>query len=72
MIELLMTDNEIIIFLTKNGWVVSEGDIVYAEFIHGSKIEYEDQNEVFAEKNGEKLSLYRAFEKELKNKILQL
>ena len=70
--DLFISDEEMQQFLVKNNWSVSIGEKTYIEFSHGSKIEYGNGNEVFAEKNGEKLSLYRAFEKELKNKILQL
>lgn len=70
--ELFISNEEMQQFLVKNNWRVSIGEKTYIEFSHGSKVEYGNENEVFAEKNGEKLSLYRAFEKELKNKILQL
>lgn len=70
--DLLISDEEMKQFLVKNGWSISTGEKTTIEFVHGSKIEFETQKEVVAQKNGKILSLYRAFENELKNKILQL
>ncbi|MFE2861602.1 hypothetical protein [Sphingobacterium multivorum] len=70
--DLFISDEEMKQFLIKNGWSISTGEKTTIEFVHGSKIEYEDQKEIVAQKDGKILSLYQAFEKELKNKILQL
>ena len=70
--DLFISDEEMKQFLVKNGWSISTGDNTTIEFAHGSKIEYDSQNEIIALKDGKILSLYHAFEKELKNKILQL
>lgn len=70
--DLFISDEEMKQFLLKNGWSISTCEKTTIEFVHGSKIEYEDQKEIVAQKDGKILSLYRAFEKELKNKILQL
>ncbi|GEM_PF-4913339 len=70
--DLFISDEEMKQFLVKNGWSISTGEKTTIEFVHGSKIEYDDQKEIVAQKDGKILSLYRAFEKELKSKILQL
>ncbi|GAA0883260.1 hypothetical protein GCM10009120_18570 [Sphingobacterium siyangense subsp. cladoniae] len=70
--DLFISDEEMKQFLVKNGWSISTGEKTTIEFVHGSKFEYDSQKEILAQKDGKILSLYRAFEKELKNKILLL
>lgn len=72
MIELMISDNEMREFLIKNGWIVYEDIDLAMESIHGSKINYDTQKVWKAKKDDFELNLYHAFEKELKNKILQL
>lgn len=69
---MMISDSEMQEFLNRNGWKVYEVDDFDIESVHGSKIEYVPKTVLTAEKDGIKMNLYQAFEKELKNKILQL
>lgn len=72
MINVMISDKEMMDFLIKHGWNVYEDIDSVSENIHGSKVVFDEQKVWKASKEGTVLNVYRAFEKELKNKILQL
>lgn len=68
--NLIFSDNEKIIFLEKRGWIVKEEKNTVARHIHGSQFEERDELVIYATNSGCELELSKAFEMEMKNKLL--
>lgn len=70
-LTLFFSEDEQKLFLEKRGYVIYTKIITCPIHRHGSSFYYQDRTIVFIKKSGEEIELSKAFEMEMKNKLLQ-
>lgn len=69
-LTLFFSENEQKVFLERRGYVIYIKTITCPIHRHGSSFYNQDRTVVFIKKSGEEIELSKAFEMEMKNKLL--